>query len=195
MKLGIFDRILLAILLIVAIVFSVALFGISLNIIRLDTVTDFVSLFYTFTQNKLILAGSGLILLIISLKLLFAGRGKRGKEPQRPESTLIKQSDIGGTFIALSAIDSMVQKFCAAQDRVRDCHTTVRSVENGVNIGVRLSVLANTDIVSLTEQLQTQLKEHVETMMGVHVQEVGILVENADVAEAQPPLPPAPRVQ
>ena len=89
MKLSVLDRILLAILLIVAIVFSFALFGMSLNIIRLDAVTGFISLFYEYTQNALILAGSGAVLLLICVKLLFAGRNKKhsSAEPAAPAST------------------------------------------------------------------------------------------------------------
>ena len=182
MKLKVFDRILLAILLIVAILTSVVLFAMALNIVPLDMATAFIAQFYLNTHNALILAGSGLILLLIALKLLFAGRGER--KPELPASALIRQSDIGGAFISLQAIDSMVQKFCASQQRIRESSTSVRAAEGGVTIGVRLSVLPDTDVVTVTTELQESLKEYIERLTGIHVNEIGVLVENTTALPA-----------
>lgn len=177
MKLKVFDRILLGILLIVAIVVSFVLFAIVANIITQDMADNFIGLFYMFQENAMILAGSGLILLLISIKLLFAGRVK--KMEVRPASALMKQTEIGGTFISLEALDSMVQKHCRAQQRVKDCHTTLHSSEAGVTVGIRLCVLPDTDVVTLSSELQKSLKEYIESLTGIQVNEVGILVESA----------------
>ncbi len=176
MKLKVFDRILLALLLILAIVVAFILFGVSANLIPENMATGFVSLFYLNAQNRLILAGAGIVVLLIALKLVFAGREK--KEVQ-PLSAMIRQSDIGGTFVALSAIDSMVQKHCRAQSRIRDCVSTIHPGDNGITIGIRLSVLPDTDIKTLTDELQRSLKEYIEGLTGITVNEIGVLVESA----------------
>ncbi len=177
MKLKVFDRILLGILLIAAILVSFVLFGIAANLIPQDQATWFVSLFYMYRENALILAGSGLVLLLISIKLLFAGKGK--KADARPASALMKQTEFGGTYISLEAIDSMVQKHCRAVSRVKDVHTTLQSTETGVTIGIRLCVLPDTDVVTLSSELQKSLKENVESLTGITVNEIGVLVESA----------------
>ena len=177
MKLKVFDRILLGILLIVAILVSFVLFGIAANVIPQEKVTWFVSLFYMFTENSLILAGSGLVLLLISVKLLFAGKSK--KADVRPASALMKQTEFGGTYISLEAIDSMVQKHCRALPRVKDVHTTLQSTETGITIGIRLCVLPDTDVVTLSGELQKSLKENIESLTGITVNEIGVLVESA----------------
>ena len=177
MKLKFFDRLLLGILLIAAILVSFVLFAMAANILKQEVVTGFISLFYLEPVNALILAGSGLVLLLISLKLLFAGRGK--KADARPASALMKQTELGGTYIALEAIDSMVQKHCRAVPRVKDVHTTLQSTETGVTVGIRLCVLPDTDVVTLSSELQKSLKENVETLTGIHVNEIGVLVESA----------------
>lgn len=177
MKLKVFDRILLGILLIAAILVSYVLFGIAANLIPQDQATWFVSLFYMYRENALILAGSGLVLLLISIKLLFAGKGK--KADARPASALMKQTEFGGTYISLEAIDSMVQKHCRAVSRVKDVHTTLQSTETGVTIGIRLCVLPDTDVVTLSSELQKSLKENVESLTGITVNEIGVLVESA----------------
>ena len=177
MKLKVFDRILLGILLIAAILVSFVLFGVAANLIHEEQVNWFISLFYMETQNALILAGSGLLLLLISVKLLFAGKGK--KADVRPASALMKQTELGGTYISLEAIDSMVQKHCRAISRVKDVHTTLQSTETGVTIGIRLCVMPDTDVVTLSSELQKSLKENIESLTGITVNEIGVLVESA----------------
>lgn len=182
MKLSIFDRVLLAVLLICVILFAFALFGMATGLITQTMVTDFIGLFYYAWENALILAGVGLVLLLIAIKLLFAGRGSKG--PAQPATALIRQSDIGGSFITLPAIDSMVQRHCRTQSRVRDCFTTVRIAEGGVSIGIRLFVLPDTDVVKLTEELKASLKEYIESLTGVHVISTDILVESMSATPA-----------
>lgn len=186
MKLKVFDRILLAILLIVAILSSFVLFAMSVNLITFDMCKTFINQFYAVRQNMLILAGSGLVILLISIKLLFAGRGD--KKANAPATALIRQGEIGGTFIALSAIDIMVKKFCSTHGCISDCQTSIKNSDAGVTIGLRVSLLSDTDVVSVTTELQRALKEHVETLTGVTVKEVSILVEDANVGNSAAPV-------
>ena len=182
MKLKGFDRVLLAILLIIAIVFSFVLLGMAINLIRFEVVADVISLFYADWRNTLILGGSAVVLLLIAIMLMLAGRGEKSAVADKqaaPVSALMQQTELGGTFISLDAVDGMVQKHCRAQERVRDCHSTLRALDDGVTIGIRLSVLPDTDVASLTQQLQTSLREYVQSLTGINVKEIGILVESA----------------
>ena len=181
MKLRIFDRILLAILLIAAILFSFILFGIAAQLIPEKAAMGFIDLFYAYRQNALILAGAGAVLLLICVKLLFAGRGgkDKSKEAAAPASTLMRQNENGGMFISLDALDAMVKKHCASQSGIQDCQTTIRAAEDGVTIGIRLSVPPDTEVVNLTESLQQSLKAYIQGLTGINVKEIGILVENA----------------
>lgn len=175
MKLKLFDRILLAILLIAAILAAFVLFGVALRLVPESTATGFVSLFYLNAQNALILAGSAALLLLIAVRLVFAGRSSSTKAPK---TALIRANEIGGTYISLAALDSMAQKHCRAESRVRECHTSVQTVEGGISIGIRLSVLPDTDVNALSASLQSTLKEYIESYTGVPVKEIGILIES-----------------
>jgi len=188
MKLKLFDRILLVILLLAAIVVAVVLFGVSLRIIPETAALDFVSLFYLNAHNALILAGSGLIVLLIALRLLFAR-----KKPAVPQAVtaLVRQGEVGSTFITLSAIDTMAQKYCSGIDHVQQCHTSVCAVADGVSIGVRLDVDEQAEVVALSEGLQTSMKEYIESHTGIVVKEIGVLVENLNAAAEPVSLPAA----
>jgi uncharacterized alkaline shock family protein YloU len=91
----------------------------------------------------------------------------------------MRQTEHGGTYISLEALDTMVQKHCRALARVRDVHTTLHSTETGVTIGIRLCVLPDTDVVTLSSELQKSLKENIEALTGIQVNEIGVLVESA----------------
>lgn len=181
MKLKLFDRILLVILLLAALVVSFVLFGVASRIIPESAALYFVSLFYYNVHNALILAGAGLVVLLITLRLLFAR-----KKPAAPQAvtTLVRQGEVGSTFITLSAIDTMAQKYCSGIAHVQECHTSVCAVEGGVSIGVRLDVDEEAQVVELCENLQTTMKEYIESHTGIVVKEVGVLVENLNASAA-----------
>lgn len=180
MKLRAFDRFLLALLLIVAIVISFVLLGVAVNLIPLEMVNQFVARCYDGILNRLIVAGCAVVLLLVSLKLVFCGRGE--KKPAAPSSTLMQRNENGGTFISLEALDSMVKKHCSTESRVRDCHSTLQTADDGVTIGLRLSVAPDTDVVHLAAELQTSLKEYVQNLTGITVKEIGVLIENTQAA-------------
>jgi len=179
MKLKLFDRILLVILLIAAIAVSVVLFGVSTRVITKPVALDFVSLFYLNAHNALILASAGLVVLLIAVRLLVAG--KKRPLPQTV-TALVRQGEVGSTFITLSAIDTMANKYCSGIDHVQQCFTSVRAVDGGVSIGVRLDVDENAEVVPLCEGLQTSMKEYIESHTGIVVREIGVLVENLNAA-------------
>lgn len=180
MKLKLFDRILLVILLIAALAVALVLFGVSLRIVPETAALGFVSLFYLNAHNALILAGAGLIVLLIALRLLFAGR--RSSAAPQAVTALVRQGEVGSTFITLSAIDTMAVKYCSAIEHVQQCHTSVCAVDGGVSIGVRLDVDEQAEVVALCETLQTSMKQYIETHTGVVVREIGVLVENLNAA-------------
>ncbi len=176
MKAKLFDRILLALLLIVTLVLSLLLIALAARIIPVDNLKAFLDVLYMGTNNAIILACSGLVLFIITVRLMFAGSSK--KEVQ-PTSTLVQATELGATFITLSAIDSMVQKHCRANNRIRNVVSSVRSVrEGGITLTVRLALMPDTDIPTLSAELQKTLKDYVEKNSGINVREIGILVED-----------------
>lgn len=176
MKPKLIDRILLALLLIVTLALSLLLIGLASRVAPLPNLQAFLALLYTGFENQLILGGVGLVILLITLRLMFAGTGRK---PEKPTSTLVQATELGATFISLSAIDSMVQKHCRANNRVRNVASQIIPVrEGGVTVRVRLALMPDTDIPALCKELQQTLKEYVEKNSGINVREIGILVED-----------------
>lgn len=179
MKAKLIDRILLAILLIIVIVFSLCLILLACRVYPADSISSVIQEVYSSTTVAIIVGACGLVLLIIAIRLMFAGTKR--KEPQ-PTSTLIKSTELGSTFITLSAIDSMVQKHCRNNNRIRSTVSNIRALrDGGIGISVRLALMPDTDIPALTGELQKSLKEYVEGLAGITVREVGVLVEDTSI--------------
>lgn len=122
------------------------------------------------------------VMTVISFRMFFAiGSGKRGA--QKPNGALVQRTDIGSAFISLSAINAMVQKQVKANKQVRDCASEVYTKdEDGVFIRLKLQLMPDTKIVELSAELQSQLKSYIESMSGITVLDIEILVEASNTA-------------
>jgi uncharacterized alkaline shock family protein YloU len=101
-----------------------------------------------------------------------------------PASALIKVTDIGITEIAFSGIDSMVQKHCRTNPRIRECISSIRAIDgsrDSVSILLRISLMPDSNVPELTSDLQKSLKQYVEDYSGINVIEVRILVESVSI--------------
>ena len=74
------------------------------------------------TENRLIMGGIGLVLLIRAFRLFIAMGNRKQEQPAaapRATSALILSGDNGSAFITLAAVDSMVQRHCRANPKVK----------------------------------------------------------------------------
>ena len=176
MKPKLFDRVLLVLLLIIVIAFSLALLGIAMRLLPDFMVQSAVDFAYDGILPATILGATGLLLLIVSLRLLFAN-GKSKPKEVKPTAALIRTTEFGTTSITLSALDSMAQKHCRANNRIKDCSTNITvGVGGGISIGLKLMLMPDTNVPELTEALQKTLKEYIEAYAGITVNEVWIVV-------------------
>lgn len=178
-----FDKILLGVLAALAIVAGVAFallcigWPLSMNeaaaqeLVKLFTNSD-----WRITVGVL----SGLMILLSARMLVFVFHRR---ESRASDTALIQNTETGGAFITINALNEMVKRYVQSQQSVRSCKTAVKCGETGgVIISVRLALQPNVPIVPLTASLQSELKTHVETLTGIPVKEVGILIEDAAAA-------------
>ncbi|MDD3919786.1 MAG: hypothetical protein PHO41_01220 [Eubacteriales bacterium] len=179
MKWKFFDRLLLAILLIVMIALSLALVLIAAGFITGDMAYNTVDFMYNGkTETIVILAGAGVLLLLIAIRLMFAGRGAK----PLPTTALIRSTEIGTSFISLSALETMVLRHCGLNTNIKSTVCGIKSLggTEGVLLSLRLALMPDTDIPALIAELQTSLKAYIENTAGITVKEIGILIDNLD---------------
>ena len=112
--------------------------------------------------------------------VVLAGFTRGPKEPAQAPVTaaLVSAGDYGTTQISLSAIDAMVQRHCKANVKIREVTSVISLQEGGVGIQLKLSLLNDANIPETTEALRTSLRENIESLTGIQVRDVSIMVVN-----------------
>lgn len=172
------DKVLLVIVLLLVIALALGLFGIATNLITQSMLVYWAGVITNgMIENILILAAIGLVLLIFALRLFIAMGKKNSKAAERqPSAALVLEGEGGSAFITIDAIDSMVQRHCRNNNKIKECESNVRATEAGVSISLKLAALNETVIPDLSREIQQSLKENIETLTGINVKEINVLV-------------------
>ncbi len=175
MKMKIFDRVLLAIILILMFLVALVVLAIGVRVLPQEIAQGVVAVLYTGTANAIILSVVAVIVILMVLRLAF----RRRKPASKPAtSTLIRTTDIGACYISMAAMNNMVQKHCRSNTRLRECFSSIMPVEGGVQIALRVTLMPDTEIPVLLDTLQKSLKEYIENCSGVNVRDIQIMVDS-----------------
>ena len=91
---------------------------------------------------------------------------------------LLKTTDNGTIRIAVSALDSMVQRAARSAPSVRDLTSRIIVLDNdALAIQLRVTFAPDAMLSEGTAQVQADVKDYVQTHAGVPVQEVQVFVE------------------
>jgi len=143
--------------------------------------TDWLDKLYTDPTVRLVVSVIGIAVVIISLILMFSGIRKR-----KPKRAFIIDTGSGAVSITISALEEMAIRHMLANDAVRTVKATVKVRDAKLNIIGRMAVAEGTNIPATLTGLQKSLKEHVETLSGISVNKISLLVEKtSQVAKAR----------
>ena len=124
----------------------------------------------------------GLIILILGLRAIWSCF-----KVERVEETVKHETEIGEVKISLQTIESLVLQ--AAKNKIKgikEITAKIRTTESGVLILIKGKILADLEIPQVSEELQTAVKEHVESKAGITVGEVKVLIENVASDASRP---------
>lgn len=91
---------------------------------------------------------------------------------------VVHEGALGQIRIALTAIESLVEKVVSKFSGVREVKSRVVAVPRGVGINVKVSFTPDTNIPQISEAIQNSVREQVLEITGVAVSDVRIVVEN-----------------
>ncbi|MEA5059333.1 MAG: alkaline shock response membrane anchor protein AmaP [Clostridia bacterium] len=190
MKPSYFDRFLLVICSLVGMAAGVALLLLSVGIFSLEVARAMVDGYAAQVGNlnfRLILGAAGLVVFLVSFRLIVGFNSRRGKAEKAPAATAttINSGDYGTIQITLAAIDSMVQRHCRANSKVREVTSAVSTRESGVAISLKLVLLSEANVPEVTAELQKSLKEYIEGLTGITVNDISIMVVCAPTQQLQ----------
>lgn len=172
---NLFDRFILTLYSLALVVISLFVMATSLNLISSTYITNAIEEIYTSSQVGLIYFACAAIFFLISLKFLFTGMRVRA-EKGRAGVSVHSPTEYGDVRITLDTIESIA---CTAARRIRgirDLKARVRAEENKTSIHVKVTVDGETPLPGLVEQVQQVIKERVETIAGLSIAEVTVLV-------------------
>ena len=169
-----FDKFLLVLLMLIVILVGAAFVCMAIGVITAKMLEFAVGLSYYSVVSRLVTGAIGVVLLILAFRILIAFNRKETE--RKDASILVKLGEYGSTYITIAALDSMVQKHCRANPKVKECISRIIPLQDQINIKLRLTVLADTCIPELTGELQSTLKTYVETLSGITVSGIDITI-------------------
>lgn len=113
------------------------------------------------------------IFLVISVRFIFSAFPQR---KVREEKGIYQRNENGMVNISFATIKAIADRAGRKVRGVRDLTTTIRSMENGNAIILKITVDGETPIPEMTQTLQTEVKQQVESIAGVDIAEVTVVV-------------------
>lgn len=172
---NLFDRFILTLYSLALVVISLFVMATSLNLISAEYITSAIEEIYSSSEVGLTYFAAAAIFFLISLKFLFTsvrGGGGRTRTPASVRNT----TEYGDVQITLDTIENIAVQAARRVRGIRDLKARVRSEEGRTSIHMKVTVDGETPIPGLVEQVQQITKERVETIAGLVISEVTVLV-------------------
>lgn len=120
-----------------------------------------------------VLAGAA-VLLVLALFIMF---GSAFHHNRQSKSSTIKAGDSGDNIqISVGAIDCIVGQVVKGYDQVKSVHTVVSETPDGVKVKAKTVVNGDINIPQLAKLLQDDIRIQLESMVGLKVKDVSIIV-------------------
>lgn len=114
----------------------------------------------------------GVVIAILSFVLMFSGSRKR-----KPKTAYVSTTDSGMIAVTLSALEEMTTRFISANEAVRSVKASASVRDSKLIIRANMTVAEDTNIPEALKALQDGLKAHLETLSGIEVGRILLLVE------------------
>jgi uncharacterized alkaline shock family protein YloU len=178
-------RIFMRILLTLYLLFFLAVAGITIccawGLISMDYPTWWLDQVYNNLGVKWIVSVISMVVIIISFMLMFSGIRRR-----KPKTALVRMTEGGTISITISALEEMTMRFVAANASVRTVKATAVVRDSKLNVQAKMAVAEGTNIPEVLQSIQAGLKTHIETLSGIEVNKIMLLVEKtAQVVKAR----------
>lgn len=130
--------------------------------------------FYRDAALRWAVAGVSLFAFLISLRFAWFGLIRKKEVDPGVE----RETEMGHIRISLKTIESLAVKSARRVRGIRDLTARVRHHDNQSSIGIGLKIIVDgeTPIQNLSEQLQLTVKEQVEKIAGISVDQVSVYV-------------------
>jgi uncharacterized alkaline shock family protein YloU len=128
------------------------------------------------TGQRIILCVAGVLVVFVALAmLLFA----LASAPKKVTAILLPGGQGGQVSISAEAVRSMVGKAVGQIRGVREVKSTVSNGSSGVKVRIDLAIVGEENFLTLSNQVQTMIKEYLTQVGGLRVEEVVVLISES----------------
>jgi len=180
MRLKPFDVIVNGILLLAVLALAVLCCGVAWGIFIPTMFAGFGELLTSGLLASILTTVAAVLLLILVLRILFVRKRKPVAEPvaQNP-GILVRQGENGAAYITVDALQDVILRQVRANQKVRDCKCELAPGEGSAAVRIFISFAPDAIVPEVSTEVQTAVKENVEKMTGVRIDEVQMVVEKA----------------
>lgn len=167
---GIIDRIILSIY---TLLLAVASLGVTLLSVRLISL-EFIWTTLSYIHGQWEVGFVGVLFFLVSVRLLLAGMRTRNGERE----TIVHHLDMGDVHISLDAVKNLVEKTARHIRGVRNVKVVVGHNEQGIRIRIKAVVSPESNVPSVSVEMQKRVQEYVKNTVGVELIDIQIFIEN-----------------
>lgn len=158
------------VILVLSIAVILVLTGLTTESFIIDLINDYV---FNNTYYNIVLITS-IVLALAALKTtIFHSRFK-----SKDTSPILVATENGNVQIAQETITNTVKSVALKIPNIKDVNAKMLKKKKGIKIFANISVLANSNIKQVTEELQSQVIEVIKETTGVKVLDVDVKVKN-----------------
>lgn len=192
MKLKLFDKVMLVLLILLGIVLLGGLIFACWSTFFAHDITSFaLAVLVGPVINRVIITAVSVLFIFLMLRILFVRKrdtaaAKTEQDQQQNDSMAdsgqirIKTSEFGESYITTDALHDMVQKIVRGNNSVRDANSSVSSEPQSGRIHARVEILPlpDTNLPELSDELQKNVKELLAERTGIVLEDVQIVFVN-----------------
>jgi len=127
--------------------------------------------------NTILFTLAGAAVVLVCLRLFYSACFPDVRT-KNPASAMVGVTENGSVHIALSTVELMIKQYVINTKGVMAAQTKTVIQENGyLSVTLKIAVRDGYSIPELTMQVQNGLKEHIQTITGLTVGDIAVLID------------------
>lgn len=175
MKVRVFHRIVSAVIALVLIAVALFLIGVAWSIVKQSLVENYVDAFYHVRINSWILTGVACLVVLMAVALFFIAFGTDMKSNRYLD---IGTEETGVIKIADTTFKEMINKNAQAVAGVVSSKSAIKCDDKKVSVIIKAELEEDVVIPEVCAEIQNQVKTNIESMSGITLTKINVLVEN-----------------
>lgn len=172
---GIADRITLTLYTFFMAILSVVVILFSLGVFPHDAVHEFIQTI----EGNWIFAVGGVLVLLVSLRLLISGLGITASS-----SLMLSETDKGKVHVGKNALENYIAVLSEEIYGIHNVKVIVKFVEKGIDIRINTSIEPGINIPATSKEIEANVKESIKKVAGIDVVNVEIYFKQIRAKES-----------